>query len=835
MTEVKLRVGVDSRPAEAGAARVERALGNLGRKAKKTETQLQRLTRQLGGMQSVFAGLGVGIVVTQFTKLLDAATTVDNKLRVVTNTTAELNAVYDELIRVSNLTRTSLENNAGLFQRVGLATKSLGLTFKEQTDLIEGFNKALVISGTNAQEARAVTTQFAQAIGSGFKGDELRSIIEQAPRVAEVISDSLGLSSVQELKKFASTGQLVPQLVVDAFKEAQGQLAFEFSKVNITIGQGFQVMSNSVLSLIRDFNNMSKTSIMLGGMLKVLADNIDVVAGAALGLAVIIGTQLVSAFARMTVVFLTNPIGVLITAFVAAGAAAAHFGGEIFKVGERSASGFQIARAAFQTFFEVLQPVINLAVAGFEMMARGIQSFVSSSSEDLPSFSDVVVTVFNFVLSTVKFTADAIVIAFGDMPSALKLLFTEAANGIITVFEKILNSTTELVAKSASIIALYDVDLAQKIQAGIRKSLGIQLTRIALSNEEIDTAGKLKVAYDSAFSTVQVEKFGKSFSTNLTKIQTQEKLGLPDPTQLSNVFSTGSGADTRLTDPGESGGLKKLQQERKSFVKGLEGDFESLRSETGQAKQVVNEWYDSQKQQVASLGLSWEEYGGKIEAVFQDKLKEAYLKDLEAADDWASGVERAAFKLGESMGTSADAAASAFTSVFGGMEDALTEFVSTGQLDFKKFADSILKDLTRIAVQQAIIKPLSQSFTGGGGGGGGGMLGGLFGGLFKEGGLSTQPTSVGLMPSNLSNVPRFASGGMTSGGGFPAILHPNEAVIPLSGGRKVPVEMNGQGQGGTNNIVFNISTPDADSFRRSQGQILAKTQATMARASKRNN
>jgi len=53
---------------------------------------------------------------------------------------------------------------------------------------------------------------------------------------------------------------------------------------------------------------------------------------------------------------------------------------------------------------------------------------------------------------------------------------------------------------------------------------------------------------------------------------------------------------------------------------------------------------------------------------------------------------------------------------FKGMEDALVEFVMTGKLSFKSLADSIIKDMIRIAIQQTIMAPFTSWF------------GGLFGG-----------------------------------------------------------------------------------------------------------
>lgn len=105
-------------------------------------------------------------------------------------------------------------------------------------------------------------------------------------------------------------------------------------------------------------------------------------------------------------------------------------------------------------------------------------------------------------------------------------------------------------------------------------------------------------------------------------------------------------------------------------------------------------------------------------------------------------------------------------------------------------------------------------------------------GAFSEGGVSTSPVGFAAMPASaFRHAPHFSQGTPNTSG-IPAVLHPNEAVIPLSRGRKIPVEMGDSAGGGT--IIhapqtINIQTPDADSFRRSQKQIAAD----MARAGQR--
>lgn len=68
-------------------------------------------------------------------------------------------------------------------------------------------------------------------------------------------------------------------------------------------------------------------------------------------------------------------------------------------------------------------------------------------------------------------------------------------------------------------------------------------------------------------------------------------------------------------------------------------------------------------------------------------------------------------------------------------------------------------------------------------------IGGMFGGLFHGGGISHSPSVYRFAPmSAFAGAPRFASGFYP--GEYPAILHKNEAVIPLTGGRYIPVKFN---------------------------------------------
>jgi phage-related minor tail protein len=112
------------------------------------------------------------------------------------------------------------------------------------------------------------------------------------------------------------------------------------------------------------------------------------------------------------------------------------------------------------------------------------------------------------------------------------------------------------------------------------------------------------------------------------------------------------------------------------------------------------------------------------------------------------------------------------------------------------------------------------------------QLGGLLGGLFQGGlGFAKGGVLQGSLP-----VP-FASGGVIqSPVAFPlaggrlglAGERGAEAILPLARGADGRLGVMAQGAGGGVAVTFNVTTPDADSFRRSESQIAAMVARAVA-------
>ena len=212
--------------------------------------------------------------------------------------------------------------------------------------------------------------------------------------------------------------------------------------------------------------------------------------------------------------------------------------------------------------------------------------------------------------------------------------------------------------------------------------------------------------------------------------------------------------------------------------------------------------------QVERESIGWSQ---KSRAELREKAKEMLevrmqlLADAEAQKaSFAIGAQEAFKEYLENIKNVALQSKNLFTTAFRGIEDALVSFVRKGKLDFTDFANAVLDQMARIAVQQAtlgILTSIGLGSIGGAGGsaaaGGGGYLG--VNTAFANGGVMTSMGPVELRKyagGGIANRPQLA---MFGEGSMP------EAYVPLPNGRSIPVEMSG-GSNGTINVIVNVSS-----------------------------
>ena len=196
----------------------------------------------------------------------------------------------------------------------------------------------------------------------------------------------------------------------------------------------------------------------------------------------------------------------------------------------------------------------------------------------------------------------------------------------------------------------------------------------------------------------------------------------------------------------EAGALAEI--ESREIDLGIVGEYEA-------AIIAADRWRDATLADLDTVGDGHEKLRDRALAVHArmvERAREAAQEQAAAGKGWIDGARKALGELGQETDW-ADTAERTTKRAFASMEDALVEFVTTGKLSFSDLANSILADLARIAIQQAITIPLANAlFSAFGPAPGAPTTGGGFG--------NATPPPVGYYPVGHAGLLAGRSGGV---------------------------------------------------------------------------
>jgi len=159
-------------------------------------------------------------------------------------TTQELETM---IYQSAQRSRGSFTDTMGLVSQLGTMAGDAFSSSKEIVQFAEQLNKQLALSGASGSSAQAAILQLEQGLASGvLRGDELNSVMEQAPALAKSIADYMQVS-VGELREMGSQGQITADIVKNALFAAAEDTNAEFEKTPMTWAQVWTVASNTAI------------------------------------------------------------------------------------------------------------------------------------------------------------------------------------------------------------------------------------------------------------------------------------------------------------------------------------------------------------------------------------------------------------------------------------------------------------------------------------------------------------------------------------------------------------------------------------------------------------
>ncbi|MCZ8140310.1 MAG: tape measure protein [Acetobacteraceae bacterium] len=253
---VSVRLSLDD------AARVKAGLREVGEAGQRSLDQIkggaERASRALEFVDIAARGVqlaGVAVAARALVQAGDALTQSLARLQNATGSVARAGEVYEALYRNALSTGVAVSESVDAFQRFSIAARDIGATSDQVVRLVGGLQRVAIVSGASTQEIGSATLQLAQALASGvLQGDELRSILEAMPLLAEGLAQELGVS-IGELRKLGSEGKLTADRVFPALLRATERIGAELDKAPLSLGRAFGQLNAATQNFLGQLDN----------------------------------------------------------------------------------------------------------------------------------------------------------------------------------------------------------------------------------------------------------------------------------------------------------------------------------------------------------------------------------------------------------------------------------------------------------------------------------------------------------------------------------------------------------------------------------------------------
>lgn len=268
--------------------------GEVLRQMDRVEAKQRRMRRTGGaagaGMSTgLLAGALQGAIATfSLRSLMDASDEwAGSKARIGLQTpdAATRNRSVDFLFRSAQQTGQEFSPLADTFVSLARGRQALGLSNDQTLMLSNTISKLMTIGGGSAASQTAALTQFGQAMNTGvLRGEELNSILEQAPRLAQAIAESLG-TTVGNLRTLGQDGKITAKQIADGLLRQTRNVDEEFSRLPMTFSRSMTQLRNQLIRNVGVWNENTRAAELFNKAASWVIDHLPQIGAAIAGLA----------------------------------------------------------------------------------------------------------------------------------------------------------------------------------------------------------------------------------------------------------------------------------------------------------------------------------------------------------------------------------------------------------------------------------------------------------------------------------------------------------------------------------------------------------------------
>lgn len=239
------------------AAQQEQQVTRNIRQSTQAEQQLNASIRggndalddMVGKAKNLAATIGASVGLKKLIELSDQMTSTTARLNFIVDDGGSVEALEAKIMASAQRSRAAYLDTASAIASMGA---NAGAAFSSNDELIafmEQVNKQFVIGGASAQGQAAAMLQLTQAMAAGaLRGEELNSILENAPGIARAIEQYMGIAE-GSIKSYAEKGAVSATVVKNALLSIADETNAKFNGMAMTWGQVWTQMGNIALKV----------------------------------------------------------------------------------------------------------------------------------------------------------------------------------------------------------------------------------------------------------------------------------------------------------------------------------------------------------------------------------------------------------------------------------------------------------------------------------------------------------------------------------------------------------------------------------------------------------
>ena len=219
----------------------QRATESYSQSQKAAAASTNTLTNSVRNLLGAFAGMQA---IRWLVNTSDQLTSINARLQLMTGSAEAAAAAQNEIYQAAMRSRGAYADMADFVSQLGTTA---GNAFRDTNELIafaEQIQKQLAISGASSASAQAALVQLTQGLSSGtLRGEELNSVLEQTPMIAQTIADYMGVTT-GEMRELASEGKVTADVVKNAILGATAETNAQFEQMPMTWAQVWTMAQN---------------------------------------------------------------------------------------------------------------------------------------------------------------------------------------------------------------------------------------------------------------------------------------------------------------------------------------------------------------------------------------------------------------------------------------------------------------------------------------------------------------------------------------------------------------------------------------------------------------